>query len=772
MKINWLRGLVVFLAWLGGAVALAHQVVWTRRMVDLLGASAGSAARVFGCFFLGLALGALAGAWLVGRIRRPWRWLGGAELLIALFCLPMLLLPWWADPIWPWLGPEGLMGWSGGWMKWTLSVGLVLPPAFLMGLFLPLAVMGWPRRRDEAPVDPGLWLYAVNTLGAVAGVALVAAWALPGLGMTRVMTGAILLNGMAAIGCLALDTWGQRTEAPSEPEPDELRGYPGRQVLLISGLSGGLIMATEVVALLVIHLVAPLSLFAPGAVLGVFIGALAISAVAMAWVNRDHVISEAVLRWIPATAGLMIAWTPLMFLWLAPRFPLAVEQSSLIAFFLRLSFFTGLVFGPALLVAGLWFPALAAWSGESKRGGRRRWGWILAVNGVGGWLGAELAYGVILPVMGPFAGLGLIGVMYAVAAWALIPARASFSLRGMVGGSLVITAVLTLWILPGLPTVNPRFAPYVIAQSHGREGSLAVVDDPVMGRALLLQNQYVLGSVAGTAAQERQAHLPLLLHPEPSRVGLLGLATGITAGGALVHQAVRSVEAVEISRTVTDAAATWFTDANRNVAQHPRATIHIEDGRTWLAAHRETFDVLISDLFLPWGPGEGRLYTVEHFSAARRSLREGGLFCLWLPMYQLTDPHFMVILNTFMEVFPVVELFRRDDDAAAPALGLVGWRGGIWQEEVSARRQREETGRADDALLQGRGALRDYFVGRIERGRINAPVNRLGNLWIEREASRMRVLQPETAPYLSGHRWSTWLRALQLALDSPPEVSR
>ncbi|HMP98089.1 MAG TPA: hypothetical protein PKA51_14300, partial [Kiritimatiellia bacterium] len=320
--------------------------------------------------------------------------------------------------------------------------------------------------------------------------------------------------------------------------------------------------------------------------------------------------------------------------------------------------------------------------------------------------------------------------------------------------------------------VNPRFAPYVIAQSHGREGSLAVVDDPVMGRALLLQNQYVLGSVAGTAAQERQAHLPLLLHPEPSRVGLLGLATGITAGGALVHQAVRSVEAVEISRTVTDAAATWFTDANRNVAQHPRATIHIEDGRTWLAAHRETFDVLISDLFLPWGPGEGRLYTVEHFSAARRSLREGGLFCLWLPMYQLTDPHFMVILNTFMEVFPVVELFRRDDDAAAPALGLVGWRGGIWQEEVSARRQREETGRADDALLQGRGALRDYFVGRIERGRINAPVNRLGNLWIEREASRMRVLQPETAPYLSGHRWSTWLRALQLALDSPPEVSR
>ncbi|HMP74526.1 MAG TPA: hypothetical protein PKE55_14805, partial [Kiritimatiellia bacterium] len=138
------RVLVLGLSFAGGGVALAHQVVWTRRMVDLLGASAGSAARVFGCFFLGLAVGSLAGVRLSGVVRRPWRWLGGAEVVIAGLCLPMLLLPWWADPMWPWLGPEGLMGWQGAWMKWGLSVGLVLPPAVMMGLFVPLAVMGWP----------------------------------------------------------------------------------------------------------------------------------------------------------------------------------------------------------------------------------------------------------------------------------------------------------------------------------------------------------------------------------------------------------------------------------------------------------------------------------------------------------------------------------------------------------------------------------------------------------------------------------------------------
>ncbi|HMP74583.1 MAG TPA: hypothetical protein PKE55_15105, partial [Kiritimatiellia bacterium] len=359
---------------------------------------------------------------------------------------------------------------------------------------------------------------------------------------------------------------------------------------------------------------------------------------------------------------------------------------------------------------------------------------------------------------------GALGVGYGVAGWALVPRGASGRLRGVVTGCLGVAGVLAVWVLPGLPTVHPRFVPYVVEQTHGREGSLAVVDDPVMGRALLLQNQYVLGSVAGTAAQERQAHLPLLLHAEPKRVGLIGLATGITAGGALIHSGVERVEVVEISRSVAEAAGRWFGEANRGVMVDERARIFIEDGRTWLAAHGEVFDVVISDLFLPWGPGEGRLYTVEHFRAAKRALQEGGLFCLWLPMYQLTEPQFMVILATFLEVFPVAEVFVRDEEAGAPALGLVGWRGGAWREEVSERRQRMEAGRSGDGLFTGRVGVSELFVGRVERGRVQAPVNRLGNLWIEREASRVRVLQPESARYLAGAAWVGWLEGLRVEL--------
>src|SRR5437588_2044171 len=116
--------------------ALGHELLWTRRMIDLLGASAESSARVFECFFLGLCLGAAAISTRVSRLRRPWYFLGIIETGVAVLCLPALLLPQWSGWIWPSLGAEKLLGWQGACLKAFLSVVIVLLPAFLMGMTL------------------------------------------------------------------------------------------------------------------------------------------------------------------------------------------------------------------------------------------------------------------------------------------------------------------------------------------------------------------------------------------------------------------------------------------------------------------------------------------------------------------------------------------------------------------------------------------------------------------------------------------------------------
>jgi hypothetical protein len=42
------------LAFLSGTASLAHQLLWTRRLVDVLGASTDTFSKVIGAFFIGL----------------------------------------------------------------------------------------------------------------------------------------------------------------------------------------------------------------------------------------------------------------------------------------------------------------------------------------------------------------------------------------------------------------------------------------------------------------------------------------------------------------------------------------------------------------------------------------------------------------------------------------------------------------------------------------------------------------------------------------------
>ena len=179
-----------------------------------------------------------------------------------------------------------------------------------------------------------------------------------------------------------------------------------------------------------------------------------------------------------------------------------------------------------------------------------------------------------------------------------------------------------------------------------------MVDHPHLGRAMVVNNQYVLGSTAAQADQERQTHIPLLLHKKPERVALIGLATGASASASLLHEPVRRVEVLELSQAAIDAAEQYFSDANHQVFEDSRARVLEEDGRTYLSAARDRFDVIVGDLFLPWSAGVGRMYSVEHFEGVARALADGGVFCQWLPVYQLTEAQLDLIQASMLEVVP------------------------------------------------------------------------------------------------------------------------
>lgn len=761
---------ILFLAVLGGLTALGHQVLWTRRMVDILGGTAESSSRVIGTFFLGLALGAACAAGIAGRIKRPWRLLAGLECLICLTVLPFLFLTPLMDWLWGVLGTNALGHVSGAFVKTAASFFGVFPAAFVMGWFLPLAAKGlFPQRSDFE--KRGLWLYAVNTLGGVIGLVALSLWTLQSLGVSGSFFLLLGCHVLAIGGFLLADlVSGPVQTEPTQPERgtknSALSSASSRQsqrslLLILSFLSGFLILSFEVAAIEVVMLVAPLSFHAPAIVLIGFILILGFSA---AFTN----LITAYTKFLPLVlilAGLATLLSAPIFYFVANYFHGLPPQDGFTAFWTKLLFLSLVAFGPAIFIAGLVFPLISLeWSrcqahSEASQQNIHDWGWLLAVNGAGGFLGAEVGYRILMPQVGLYPSIGVIAVAYCFVAIFLL-------LRGFWRGSnrsvglSGAVAIVCLWIVvsyfPALPTLNPHLGWKVLEQRSGPEGTIAVVEGRGLERGILVSNQYLLGSVGARWDQERLGQLPLLLHPEPKRVAFLGIATGMTPGAVTQFKVPEQMVAFEISQTVKAFADRHFSEYNNDLIANPRIQTIREDARIGMLASRNDFDLIIGDLFLPWGPGEARLYSLEHFRTTKRALRMGGMFAQWLPLYQLSLQQLGDIIATFEAVFPNTEYFLGGLSLGQPKLLMVGSDGAALSWNTVQERIEQEKTQLKDPLMRHAEGVQMLYLG----SQLNLPqgnLNTLENMSLEILASRQRIVQQPDDFYLSGQTLIEWL---------------
>jgi len=748
-----------------GAAALAHELLWTRALLDVLGSSASASARVLGAFFLGLSLGAAGAGRFVSRIQRPWLALAGAELLIAALSLPAITLAGWSEWLWPAVGVDGIRSGLGEWVKLAVSAGVVVPPAMAMGATLPLAIAALGRERTD-PGRDGLWLYSTNTAGAVLGLLALSAWLLHALGMRGSMLLAMGLNLIAGTTALVLHRASRTAIAP--PATDEVPGatarlqsLPPRTLYALAFVSGAGVLATEVVAVHLLMLVTTMSFAAPTAILAAVIALLAAAAAMTPFALRRLGLPRLLVSAL-AVGGALLATAPLAYWALVQNGTGLQTATGLPSFILGIIGLTMAVIGPSALAIGLVFPALIRGLGtRDARETSRRVGRLLAVNGVGGLLGAELAQLVLLPAFGPYVALAAVGALYALAGLA-VAVRAGGGARTAALPIACSAAVLALaaTALPGLPTVNEHMGFEVIEVRSGRHGTLAVVEQGDMGRAMVVNNQYVLGSTAAAADQARQTHLPLLLHPAPSSVALIGLATGVSAGAALDHSTVEQVEVLELSEAVIEAARRHFADDNGGIVDAKRATVIEEDGRTYIRAAKDRFDVIVGDLFLPWSSGVGRLYSVEHFRAVENALTDGGVFCQWLPMHQLTPDQVDMVLASITRVFPEVHLFRNSYHPDKPSMGIVALKNRALSWPVVSDRADagRDNGELRDPTMRHGVAVAMLYIERVTAEDYrDIPTNTLANLALELDAGSHRVSTRAEATYLRGQRFVDYL---------------
>ena len=673
------KPLIYCLFFASGFAGLVYEVLWMKELGLLFGNTSYAASATLAAFFLGIAGGSL----LLGRFARdsknPLRLYAILEIAVsvtALLYFVLLDIYHLSYSTLFELFEPGTAEFIG--VKFVLALLVLFPPAFFMGGTLPVMSQFLTQRQDEIGKTASL-LYAINTFGATCG-ALAAGFYLPRLlGFTQSYFVAISLTTSVAViaWLLSRNNIESKEAAPVQhirvDQTDE-GSINIRLIRFLAFFSGFSALGLEVIWTRMFAQVLQNSVYTFSIILVVFLLALSFGAAVARFLITLRSSATIILFMLLSVSGLLIAATPTSFLALTDGLSYFGKGVSWDAYILKVFMLAMLTMFPPILVLGSLFPYLIRLSESQKLAASQTVGDLAFVNTIGAVLGSLIAGFVLLDVLGLWSSVQLIAALYLIAACTIL----LFSATIKVAYSLVPASVLILSFVIFYATEKPQITldaekkqETLIELWEGSGATVAVVTRKNSLR-VKVNNFYGLGGSGDHKNEERQSHLPLLIHGNAKSVFYLGMGTGITAGAALQHPDIEKIVVTELLPDVVKATKKHFEPYLHGLYTDKRSTVIAEDGRNYLFGTDEIFDLIIADLFIPWKAGTGSLYTVEHFENAKDHLNNGGIYAQWLPLFQLTKNEFDTIARTMLNVFPQVTLWRSKFQSRRPIMLIAG----------------------------------------------------------------------------------------------------
>jgi spermidine synthase len=687
-----------------GAAGLIYQVVWTRMLLARFGAGLYAVCAVLTAFMAGLALG----SWLLGklsdRLERPFRVYALIEIGIGVFglILPFLFTAVVHIDAWAYgtFGQNFVILTS---LRFVLTFLVMLAPTTLMGATLPVLSRFLVRQQDHLGLHVG-WLYSMNTFGAMTG-AFAAGFVLIALFGLRVTEWtAVLLNIIVGVVALliSMSIKKQRVDhagttsglhAGRGPDLPVSRRRVMNQVLVAACVSGGVALAAQVLwsrSLVFSFEFLKNTTYTFSAMLTVFLAGLAIGSALIGPVIDSQKKPFRLYGIMICLIGIsMIMSVAILLLGEVMKIEGVYDgeknELNWMLAVLEVMSQTFAVLGIPTLLMGMAFPVAARVVVQLGRVGHDV-GILYAVNTVGAIFGALLAGFIIVPLAGLTHGLILLGTIeLLLGLWLLVTSRDSrrhFFLMASLGIVVLIFVFIGFDHTKGLQpmkTVRSKSVFY----DEGPLATVAVLENHVLYRTI-----YVDGvGVAGTGPmlqtdQKSLAHLGLMMVEDPERVLTVGFGSGGASYSFQLHDRLDEVHAVEICRTVLDAAP-HLADANHRFfgEQHPlqfaadddRYSIILDDARAYLRYTDMTYDVIATDCTDLRYKSNANLYDLEYFEACRERLTDDGVVVVWMPLAGLSRDMFKVALRTFHRVFPEMAVFYMNNEPTHYIL-LVGWK--------------------------------------------------------------------------------------------------
>ncbi len=666
---------VFALFFISGACGLIYEVVWSRMMTLIFGRSVLAVGTVLAAFMWGLAIGSYLLGKYADRSRNPLRLYAIYEIGVGISAFIASFLLMRITPIYVWVhatfGDYPVMFIV---VRFFIAFALLTLPTALMGATLPLLSRVVVKQLSRVSHELGS-LYAINTVGAVAGSLLAGFYLIGRLGLHD--TVAVAVVGNLAVGIVA---WfasfrtGPAGDKVAQSSPDTspvIHIDIGRSrstfrlVLLSFALSGVTSFAYEIfwtrsLVFLLGNTTYAFTLMLTAFLLGIALGGYGIRFLA------DMV--KAPLRLFAVIEILIGVFSaialPLLFLIvksdaihaLILRYSAQLDLLAASNFLLSLS----LMLFPATLI-GATLPLMGRiFLSDLQRTGTTV-GKLYAVNTIGNVIGALLPGLVIMPIMGIQKGILLMAALNVGLGIALFFSQGK---RAMIFLSATAVAfvffALFLVRLPiafQFPSEYQRPRDEVLYYKEGGLVTTKVWTSADSGYKVISVDGINIGGTSDSDyKQQLLAHLPKLLLKSYRSELSIGLGSGILAGESARHSALRKIVSVEISQGVASGAA-YFSEANYSILHDPRAVIVVDDVVDFLETTPDHFDIISADEKTTGKYATNSFsYSKEYYAMLQKRLAPGGLVIQWMPT-DLPPTQYALALRTFLDSFPHVQLW-------------------------------------------------------------------------------------------------------------------
>jgi len=222
---------------LSGMTALGAEVIWTRILSLLFGATVYTFSLILAVFLLGLGIGSSIGSAIAGRIARPRLALGWCQMLLCVAMAWTAYMLTQSLPYWPINPSISTDPWFNFQLDFVRCLWAVLPGAILWGASFPLALASVATGgKDPARLVGGV--YAANTLGAIIGSVTASLLLVVWLGSQRAQQVLVIISAVSAL--LMLES------ATAEAESKKTRFQFAGTLLLAAAMGGAVLLARTI----------------------------------------------------------------------------------------------------------------------------------------------------------------------------------------------------------------------------------------------------------------------------------------------------------------------------------------------------------------------------------------------------------------------------------------------------------------------------------------------------------------------------------------------